>query len=105
MAEKPRGLARRLMDLQREALRLYDATKDTEERRQLLEYCDTLAEQSNRIIDANLNAATEEYRKVTTGIEDASEATREAIKDVKSTQAAINAIAKLVDLASKFAVL
>jgi gas vesicle protein len=102
--QKPKGVAQQLMDLEEQLGELIDATADPARKKELSDLCDRLAEESRRLIRKNLDASTKEYPEAAAGLEKAAEAAREAIDDVNSVKAAIDAIAKVVDLASRIVV-
>lgn len=104
MEENNRGLAQRLMDLEECALALMETTSNPEQKKSLSDLCDTLSDVSNRLIRENLKASAREYQEVAEGLESASVACREAIKDVNSIQTALNALAGAADLAARIAI-
>src|SRR5262245_58046128 len=98
------GLAQQLLDLEAELIALIDATTNAKRRKRLITLRKKISKEAARLIDAALDDSTAEYKKVTANLEKASAAARKAIDDVNSVQAAINTVAKLVDLASKIIV-
>ena len=89
------------MDLEEEIIALIVETSDQAQRKELSKWRKAIAKEAGRLIDANLDAATREYRETATGITKAAQATRRAIQKVNSVQTAINALARVVDFAGK----
>ena len=60
-----------------------------------------LLQQISVLIDKNLDAASQEYRRATNGLKDASKTIQDALAGMKRVAEAIKAIAQAIDLIAK----
>lgn len=91
------------MGTQEEIIALIEATSDPEKRKELSRLRKLISKEADRLIDEDLDAATQDYKEAAIMLKEASDMTRKAIADVTSVQKAINNLAAVVNLVSKVA--
>ncbi len=93
--------------LGRRLLSILDSINDlipkasTEELEDLKQKRKKLLEQIGVLIDKNLDAASQEYKRATNGLKDASKSIQDAIRGMERVAEAIKAIAQAIDLVAK----
>jgi hypothetical protein len=102
--QKPKGLGQQLMDAMEKTLALQKATNDPAQRKELSAVRKKLSAEAGRLIDAALDAATEEYKAAAEGLEEACDLADKGIQDVNSVRDAIVALTQAADFVSKVAV-
>jgi len=71
--------------------------------RQLGEIHQVVIQTIQRLVSANIDAATEKYAEALKGVENANEQVLEAIKDLAKVAETINTIAKVLDILGRLA--
>ena len=98
-------LGQRLSELGSAILALQKKTRSVAQKRKLHDQLDEILEIAGKLVDANVDDATEEYKEATRGLQAAARATRQAMDDLKQVAATIDKIAEAVDLIAKVAAL
>jgi chromosome segregation ATPase len=97
MAKKQKTLGRQLLDMLEQHQELLINTRDPKRCKELEDQRSALLKKIGALVDANLDAATEEYKEATAAVEEASEKVRNAIQGLESVVKAIEAVSKVVD--------
>lgn len=101
--DRARGLGQQLLDTIENIIELMEHTQDPVRLKELNVQRVALSNEARRLIDANLDASSAEYRQAVAGLEQASSTVRQAIKGLESIENAILMAAKALELVAKVA--
>jgi hypothetical protein len=84
-------------------IELMEATNDPDRLEELDAVRKRMSKQAGRLIEAELDKSTDQYKAATAGLQDASRAIRDAIRGLEAVKKAIEVAAEALDLVAKVA--
>lgn len=96
-----RGLGQQMLDTMEDVISLMEDTNDPTRKRELSRLRKRISQEAGALIEANLDAASREYREAAAGLKNASAVIKRAIRGLESVKKAIETTAGAVDLAAR----
>ena len=100
---KTRGLGQQLLDAMENVVELMEATTDPDRLKELDAVRKRMSKEAGRLIEAQLDQSTAQYKAATAGLKQASDAIRDAIRGLEAIKKAIEVAAEAMDLVAKVA--
>ena len=100
---KKKGLGQQLLDTMENVIKLMETTTDPIRLKELDALRKRISNEAGRLIDAQLDASTAEYKEATAGLKQASAAIRDAIRGLEAVKKAIEMAAQALDLVAELA--